>query len=639
MFYSETLLSKTGPLARVWLSANIEKKLNKGQILQSNIESSVHAIVDQGQAPMALRLTGQLLLGVVRIYSRKARYLLDDCNDALAKIKMAFRPGRSSGIDDTTLFTTDASLIPNPALNLNDALADVFTSIPQALNLDDALMGFGSKELDIGLADLDPLNWTSQIFPNSTGIERGRGDDEDEPILYDDDLGLDITEGPSIEIGRDAPPPRSVEDDLLSDDGKLHADDLGLNFGDDGPLEGLDSVEAPAPINEDAMDLDNEGGFALPMDDDTILPTANEPQPDRRLERDSQSPLSSARSSIVRELDPTLLPPSEDPTIMQAPHRPSTKKRKVLTMDEETTIPQNLLRQQMNDRSAILKPLSLLPRDPILLSLMEMQRNGSFVSSIMGADRNKGWAPELRDILSIEHVRMSSKLKRKRDSGVADLSDDESNASPRAEKEPSIPRLEIPQDDEPTINLPDEGIAMQDDFQADQSIMNIPAVDHVPSPPTTRKRQQSMGAPLLEDDAEANSSAADNLEFNDDENNTFDDTTVPLIPLSSQGPISLGTRHAVHLLRDEFGEEKAQANKIVLFQDLLPEDRTTKSDATKMFFEVLVLATKDAIKVDQVKGKETLGGPIRIRAKRGLFGDWAEAGASGEMVQEEAVAT
>lgn len=40
------------------------------------------------QPPMALRLSGQLLLGVVRIYSRKARYLLEDCNEALVKIKM-----------------------------------------------------------------------------------------------------------------------------------------------------------------------------------------------------------------------------------------------------------------------------------------------------------------------------------------------------------------------------------------------------------------------------------------------------------------------------------------------------------------------------------------------------------------------
>ena len=44
---------------------------------------------------MALRTSGHLLLGVVRIYSRKAKYLLADCNEAFVKIKMAFRPGTS----------------------------------------------------------------------------------------------------------------------------------------------------------------------------------------------------------------------------------------------------------------------------------------------------------------------------------------------------------------------------------------------------------------------------------------------------------------------------------------------------------------------------------------------------------------
>jgi hypothetical protein len=88
MFYSETLLQKSGPLARVWLSANLERKLSKTHILQSNLVDSVEAIITPSQAPMALRLSGQLLLGVVRIYSRKARYLLDDCNEVLMKVKM-----------------------------------------------------------------------------------------------------------------------------------------------------------------------------------------------------------------------------------------------------------------------------------------------------------------------------------------------------------------------------------------------------------------------------------------------------------------------------------------------------------------------------------------------------------------------
>lgn len=45
------------------------------------------------QVKMALRTSGHLLLGVVRIYHRKAKYLLADCNEAFIKIKMAFRPG------------------------------------------------------------------------------------------------------------------------------------------------------------------------------------------------------------------------------------------------------------------------------------------------------------------------------------------------------------------------------------------------------------------------------------------------------------------------------------------------------------------------------------------------------------------
>lgn len=91
MFYSDTLLSKTGPLARVWLAANMERKLSKKDCVQASLDDSIQMLVDQNSAPMALRLSGQLLLGVVRIYRRKAGYLLDDCNEALLKIKMVRR--------------------------------------------------------------------------------------------------------------------------------------------------------------------------------------------------------------------------------------------------------------------------------------------------------------------------------------------------------------------------------------------------------------------------------------------------------------------------------------------------------------------------------------------------------------------
>lgn len=91
MFYSETLLAKTGPLARVWLAANLERKLTKANVLSSKLEDNVKDIIGDGQAPMALRLSGQLLLGVSKILSKKAKYLQDDCSETLYKIRIVRR--------------------------------------------------------------------------------------------------------------------------------------------------------------------------------------------------------------------------------------------------------------------------------------------------------------------------------------------------------------------------------------------------------------------------------------------------------------------------------------------------------------------------------------------------------------------
>jgi cohesin complex subunit SCC1 len=87
MFYPTELLQRSGALARVWMAANVEKKLTKAQVMQDKIDEDITEIM-RPKAPLSLRLSGTLLLGVVRIYSRKARYLLDDCGDALWKIKM-----------------------------------------------------------------------------------------------------------------------------------------------------------------------------------------------------------------------------------------------------------------------------------------------------------------------------------------------------------------------------------------------------------------------------------------------------------------------------------------------------------------------------------------------------------------------
>ncbi|NWT03460.1 RD21L protein, partial [Mionectes macconnelli] len=92
MFYVHLLINKRGPLAKIWLAAHWEKKLTKAHIFECNLEATVQKIISPKFA-IALRTSGHLLLGVVRIYHRKAKYLLADCSEALTKMKTAFRPG------------------------------------------------------------------------------------------------------------------------------------------------------------------------------------------------------------------------------------------------------------------------------------------------------------------------------------------------------------------------------------------------------------------------------------------------------------------------------------------------------------------------------------------------------------------
>ncbi len=93
MFYSDIILAKKGPLANIWLAAHLSNKLSKTQIFDTNIEGSVQSIT-QPAFPLALRVSGHLLLGVVRIYSRQVKYLFADCNYArssLSKVRARVR--------------------------------------------------------------------------------------------------------------------------------------------------------------------------------------------------------------------------------------------------------------------------------------------------------------------------------------------------------------------------------------------------------------------------------------------------------------------------------------------------------------------------------------------------------------------
>ncbi|OJJ43284.1 hypothetical protein ASPZODRAFT_74595 [Penicilliopsis zonata CBS 506.65] len=582
MFYSETLLSKTGPLARVWLSANLERKLSKSHILQSDIESSVSAIVDQGQAPMALRLSGQLLLGVVRIYSRKARYLLDDCNEALMKIKMAFRLTNNNDL---------ASTVVAPG---GITLPDVLTESDLFMNLDAALLLPQTLNLESdGKRPGSSMDFGSQLLPDSSfrrsvSQEPARLEDH---TLVDLDLGEDETplgHDFSMEVGRDAPAPRPVEEDLFSDSGKFNDVDLPLDLGDDdAPLDKMDLGGDGLHDNLDNF-LQNEDGMDLGPDGELDVHTSGARGPER--ERDSLSPLSD-HGEEVNQYDDTIFQEEEaeqagdDEEVAAAQHDQRAKRRKLIEADTDIMLKTHQIREQQADRSEILVPVSFLPRDPVLLTLMNQQKNGDFVSSVLGEGRGRGWAPELRALLSFDSVKKAGELKRKRDSGIADMDVEEA----------LVPRLELGEEGE------EEGLVPTDEGVYVDTTINQPDEIEFPG---------DEGDQILHgSDDEGMPQAAED----------YDETTI--VHAADSGPVSIGTKHAVHILRERLGDEQ-NTKTSVLFQDLLPEKRSTKADATKMFFEVLVLATKDAVKVEQKP--KTIGGPLAIRGKPALWGSWAE---------------
>ncbi|PWY80506.1 double-strand-break repair protein Rad21 [Aspergillus heteromorphus CBS 117.55] len=598
MFYSETLLSKTGPLARVWLSANLERKLSKSHILQSDIEGSVSAIVDQGQAPMALRLSGQLLLGVVRIYSRKARYLLDDCNEALMKIKMAFRLTNNNDLT-TTVVAPGGITLPD-VLTESDLFMNLDSSLllPQSLNLEPEGKRPGSS-----------MEFGTQLLPD-TGLRRSASQEParlEDHTLVDLDLGEDETplgHDFSMEVGRDAPAPRPVEEDLFSDGGKFNdVDNLQLDLGeDDAPLDRMDlGDDGPHDnllLNDDAMDLGGDDTIAPDADADAGAEVDADAEADDRLERESvltdmsedqlKGLYDSEEEAHLEQEDEE----AEEADTLAAQQTQRTKRRKVITMDldDQVDYTQKVFKDQHLDLSGILRPSSWLPRDPVLLTLMNMQKNGDFVSSVLGGGRGRGWAPELRDLLSFDTVRKAGELKRKRDSGIADMDVEEATA----------PALEL--GEEETILPIDEGVGLD----------------------TTLHQRSDIEFPGDEEDHA--------LRLSDDEGQPLEDMDETVVPDS--GPVSIGTKHAVHILRDCLGESAAEQKKSVKFQDLLPEKKASKADATKMFFEVLVLATKDAVQVEQ--RAETVGGPLKIRGKRALWGSWAEEEAGDEANDEAA---
>ncbi|CDK26042.1 unnamed protein product [Kuraishia capsulata CBS 1993] len=280
MFFSEQLLIRDGPLAHVWLAANLEKKLTKHQLLQTSIEDSTKAIAQSSthnshQAePIALRLTGQLLFGIVRIYSRKAKYLLDDVSDALLRIKTAFRSNQS------VVLPVEATTVQSVSnLTLPDTVTSMDLLYQEPLRFDEIDNEKTGKHLSLG--------GNSEFFSTAANVP----------------LDADV----SIEYPR-AHHNDDYSSELMNEDVNLELDfDLGDEELNAGVMRADQSIEVGrnagvnASFDNDMPDLE-DSHFNLPeltFEEDFEQPVTppEEPLPVQRVKR---GPITYLKNDVVR---------------------------------------------------------------------------------------------------------------------------------------------------------------------------------------------------------------------------------------------------------------------------------------------------------------------------------------------------
>ncbi|KAF8993721.1 Rec8 like protein-domain-containing protein [Cyathus striatus] len=641
MFYSETILSRRGPLGKVWLAAHMERKLSKAQTLQTDIEQSVDAI-----------------MGVVRIYSRKAKYLLDDCNEALLKIKMAFRPGVVDMTEDQLVINKTAITLQAGDIDLDILLPDVNWDMdfedrplqPQGhhqAHIDDITLrtaddfqhfdlndpfdigptdGIGSQDLDLG------INWDEHS--DKDAFSRGRNLDE---------MSVDG----SVGVARDAASRRDSIASIFRDQEQagMDIDDVS-NHSKSREL----SETFAGDMNMDFPDLEGMdlGEWGVGFEDPGL-------QIGEKTPRQTRSP--SRASSPLTEAPVT--PPGGDlQDVVQehisepVPHVMRKAKERKQIIDSITELEEGLGvkggRGRVDgfgapfakDVSEITTEQHFLPRSSIVMRLLEIREDPlahflphkSTPDGVIFCAAPPDLIPELTELFmqplnkSLNHKRRGPSPE-KGSNKRPRLDDGEDDAEVEvARREGSLaPSVAIASDifrkeslgPDTEYDLGDQ-TGVMDDYQLDVPVFDG-AMENIHD---IRERSKSLA---LTDKSRLSTPGHD--EVDDDEQNyadvrcpiaVFDHHQVQSRNSEEDGTEGKGysrnTLRALGLIRKELQPVVGEGvDKVISFRKM--SDKASRRAAASFFFELLVLGTRDCIQVRQDAPFEN----IEVRAKAKLW--------------------
>ncbi|KRZ74023.1 UPF0183 protein C16orf70 -like protein, partial [Trichinella papuae] len=347
-----THATTTGPLAKIWLAAHWEKKLTKAQIFETNIDRAVESILEP-KAKMALRTTGHLLLGIVRIYSRKTKYLLADCNEAFLKIKMAFRPG-----------------ILNIDLPEDRIEADV-----DAITLPEVFHDF-----DSALPDFSELEYADDISSTQGKLDQITMKEDAPKVLVDVDDEFDDADGfDSFEL------PREEVSQFLDD-----ASIPQLNTAEPTTNEPV-VAEKTAEVLSDTVRLESteESTVNVMMDTDLEMFPAKESSTTEEISVEVEEPAavpsvtetasaemrssseSSKMTTLVHDEDEEFALEPLESIVTQIPAKVRVKRKRRLLVDNVKTLSGDDIKSQLHRYSDTLGSLDLAPPTVVLMKVRE----------------------------------------------------------------------------------------------------------------------------------------------------------------------------------------------------------------------------------------------------------------------------
>ncbi|KFP13598.1 RAD21 protein, partial [Cochlearius cochlearius] len=491
MFYAHFVLSKRGPLAKIWLAAHWDKKLTKAHVFECNLESSVESIISP-KVKMALRTSGHLLLGVVRIYHRKAKYLLADCNEAFIKIKMAFRPGVVDLPEENREAAYNAITLPEEFHDFDQPLPDLDDiDVAQQFSLNQSRVEEITMREEVGNISILQDNDFGDFGMDDREMMREGSAFEDDMLVSTSASNLLLEPEQSTSHLNEKSNHLEYEDQYKDDnfgegndggilDDKLLSNNDGGIF-DDPPALSESGVMMPEQPPHDDMDDDDNVSMGGPDSPDSVDPV--EPLPTMT--------------------DQTTLVPNEEEAFALEPiditvKETKAKRKRKLIVDSVKELDSKTIRAQLSDYSDIVTTLDLAP--PTKKLMMWKETGG--VEKLFSLPAQPLWNNRLLKLFTrCLTPLVPEDLRKRRKGGEADnldefLKDFENPEVPREEQQQQQQQQQRDVIDEPILEEPSrlqESMMEGSRTNLDESVMP-------PPPPQTgvkRKLQQVEPEPAL----------------------------------------------------------------------------------------------------------------------------------------------